>query len=739
MNQKILYIGDTEGISGYAQSARRVIFALHDAGANISVKYVPHDTNYSRDTAAINRVRSLYDSSGNVVIHQQIPHMFQPIRNAYNIGFTMFETTKIPEEWLPKLEQMDEIWVPSQFNKIIFSKSGLSKPIFVVPFPVDINLYTPGQKTNTTFRFLSIFQWTERKNWKSLLRAYFSEFAYSENTDLYLKVYASSDFEYEKQAIQNEIELIKLEVNNLNRPNLTLDFSIKTEQELAKIHQNSDVFVLPSRGEAIGLPYLESMACGNPCIATAWGGQTEFIDDSNGYLVDYELEPVGNMPHIKEYRRDQNWASVKIDDLKKQMRKAFSQRDQISSKRKLARSVVVSKFSCSVVTSAILDHLEKIPKYSIHNDKKQILPILYRGDIFGLSGYSSAIRLNLKILRQANIDVKIESVHHDRRQIENCPLKEMISSMSRYSSDSKILIDHQTPEFYKIDRNQYKIGVTYFETSKIPIKWVEKCNQMDEIWLSCENNKQVFFNSGVSSHIEIINPFIDTDHFAPNAKPLNIVNKSKLTFLSVFEFTQRKGWDVLVESFARAFSKNDNVCLILKTYQASMSENEIKLKIKNYLSTKNINVWPKILVYTQSVPYSAMPNLYAACDVFILPTRGESICYPSMEAMSCGKPCIITKDVGHSGFISDQNGYLINYNRVKVTNFDHSPWYTSDQEMAEPDVLHLVNIFKHVSNNRDELIKKGLLARDTIEKNHSIQKGFSTIIGRLRQICKKYL
>ncbi|MET0537808.1 MAG: glycosyltransferase [Xanthobacteraceae bacterium] len=48
--------------------------------------------------------------------------------------------------------------------------------------------------------------------------------------------------------------------------------------ELSRIYRSADFFVLNSRSEAFGLPVVEAMACGVPCIipsyecasATAW-------------------------------------------------------------------------------------------------------------------------------------------------------------------------------------------------------------------------------------------------------------------------------------------------------------------------------------------------------------------------------------------------------------------------------------------------------------------------------------
>lgn len=78
------------------------------------------------------------------------------------------------------------------------------------------------------------------------------------------------------------------------------------EKELAAAFASSDIFVMPSRTETLGLVVLEAMCSGLPVVAARAGGIAEMIQDGvSGYLVgsgEEAIERVGELLHSKQTR-----------------------------------------------------------------------------------------------------------------------------------------------------------------------------------------------------------------------------------------------------------------------------------------------------------------------------------------------------------------------------------------------------------------------------------------------------
>lgn len=60
------------------------------------------------------------------------------------------------------------------------------------------------------------------------------------------------------------------------------------QKDLWALYAVADVYLQPSKAEGLGMPVLEAMACGIPCVATDTGALHELLSNEQGYLVQSE-------------------------------------------------------------------------------------------------------------------------------------------------------------------------------------------------------------------------------------------------------------------------------------------------------------------------------------------------------------------------------------------------------------------------------------------------------------------
>jgi glycosyltransferase involved in cell wall biosynthesis len=277
-----------------------------------------------------------------------IPKVYQNFKKpgAMNVAFTMFETSKIPDIWVQQCNQMDAVLVPCQWNKEVFINSGVKVPVEVAIPGIDPSQYPtkkhiPGQKPN--FKFYSIFQWSERKNPAALIRAFVSAFAGNSSVSLTLKTYLKAYSKDEEESLRREILAIRDSVEVKSYPQIILKHEKLTDQQMVDIHMQHDCFVLPTRAEGLGLPYIDSMMIGNPTVGTNYSGNLEFMTNDNSYLIDCQTEPVFNMRHLGGwYTGDMMWAQPSVGNLAQIMKEIYNNQELAKKRAARARDDLMS-------------------------------------------------------------------------------------------------------------------------------------------------------------------------------------------------------------------------------------------------------------------------------------------------------------------------------------------------------------------------------------------------------------
>ncbi|WP_242691260.1 DUF4214 domain-containing protein [Cytobacillus praedii] len=345
---QIVWKGSVYDHSGYSRAAREYLLALHSKGIDVKLDLINHgyQLNLSPDQSKLFKgfIEKPNAYGNQVYILHQLPDSWRRMPGL-TIGFTYWETSKIPDHWISKCNEMDAVFVSSEHNVQIMRQAGLTVPVFkirpclspeILPFFTSQVPHYMHQLPS--FRFLSIFTWIERKGYDLLLKAYFEEFSSNEDVVLIIKTGAHNNQKIE--------ELIAAESRKYNDPGrYYIDLSIRDEFEMEGLYNHSSAFVLPSRGEGIGYPMLEAGKRGLPVIATAWGGQLDFLNEKNSYLIPYHLVPVKQQSHYHGYRGDQLWAEPSVENLKQRMRNIYADKIEAADKGNNLKSFIDQTFT----------------------------------------------------------------------------------------------------------------------------------------------------------------------------------------------------------------------------------------------------------------------------------------------------------------------------------------------------------------------------------------------------------
>jgi glycosyltransferase involved in cell wall biosynthesis len=280
--------------------------------------------------------------------------LFYKNGGSYKIGYTMLETTGLPEEWVCQCNRMDEIWVPTEFNRQTFRQSGVTRPVHVIPLGINPELYHPGrtvERFSSRYTFLSVFEWGERKNPASLLRSYCRAFGPEDDVALVIKYSPGG-------ALDLYAYLRELDLPEQSAPIVFMQCNSIAAHEMGPLYCGADCFVLPTHGEGWGMPMLEAMACGLPVLATDWSGQTAFMNEQNSYPIPVrELIPARA---LCPYYEGTHWAQVDEDALTGLLRHVAAHPDEAKAKGRIASQEVREKWTWSHSAEAIIGRLEKL-------------------------------------------------------------------------------------------------------------------------------------------------------------------------------------------------------------------------------------------------------------------------------------------------------------------------------------------------------------------------------------------
>lgn len=378
-----------------------------------------------------------------IVLNETDHHYFYDNYTGKKIAYNVWETTRYSEHFFQRLNEFDQVWVPSKWQKECLIEQGMSSSkVKVVPEGVDVKTYKPknyvvSNPVNRPFRFLLVGRWDYRKATKEIIETFIKTFSEDENVELLVNI--DNPFAYDGMNSTEE----RFEKYGLKHSKIKILHHL-SKQDYVETLKSADVFLSCARGEGWNLPLIEAMSSGVPSIYSNWGAQLEFAEGC-GIPVDIVGEVPANVQGGDLYfswTKDApgNFAEPNFENLSLKMRDAVD--NYVLHKKKALDDSDMIREKFKWENAAKIAH--EILKDFLEDDK----PLSDDSVAIVLSHANNSRRKEIlkECLSSLNLEVILAT---------NCPVDEETQNLADW-----VIFSKENPILLKDDFEKY--GVSYF-------------------------------------------------------------------------------------------------------------------------------------------------------------------------------------------------------------------------------------------------------------------------------------
>lgn len=282
----------------------------------------------------------------------------------YNIARWSNPSSSLPQRYLPYLDNVNEIWVSTQFEYRSFA-SFSTVPIVVVPPCVvvkptggiqraDLKIDPDRKVFFANFSYLS----ASRKNPFGIIEAFSNAF-WNVGRDRPQLVIRARHLNRVSELRSDLLSALKLVDGIL----IEDDF---TRSEIDDLLNCIDVYVSLHRSIGFGMGLAEAMSLGKPAVATAYSGNLDFMNEENSYLVGYKLRRVRKEDNY--YTRSIKgafttgflWAEPDLAQASQAFKRVYDHWATAQMKGNVARETILKNFSPHATGALVRHRLNEI-------------------------------------------------------------------------------------------------------------------------------------------------------------------------------------------------------------------------------------------------------------------------------------------------------------------------------------------------------------------------------------------
>lgn len=378
-------------------------------------------------------------------------------------------------------------------------------------------------------------------------------------------------------------------------------------------------------------------------------------------------------------------------------------------------------------------------------DLQKQVHIFWEGTQFAIHSFSLINReLCSSIIDSGVAELTIVPYEPDQFSIEGNPKFERLLahdirnkglSIRDRAKRPHVWVRHQWPPRANPPGKAKWIIMYPWEYSAIPQFYADTFTLADEIWTPTQFSRNAFLSFGLDpSKVHVVPNGTDPKLFSPVGESLELQTTKHFKFLFVGGTIYRKGVDILLESYSRAFTSKDDVCLIIKDlgvnslYKGQTAQD----LVKKYQGRKGM---AEICYIDDDFSEFEMAALYRACDAFVSSYRGEGFSLPTLEAMSSGLPVVVTGGGATDDFVDEDVGWLIAAEKRAVGRKVYGHMLDKDAFLLEPSAHHLQEIMRAVYDSPSEAGRKGIQGALRVREHWTWRHSVLKVLSMIDSIC----
>jgi len=210
------------------------------------------------------------------------------------------------------------------------------------------------------------------------------------------------------------------------------------------------------------------------------------------------------------------------------------------------------------------------------------------------------------------------------------------------------------------------IAIRTWDFGPFPRRFVEVANQTcDELWVPTQWIAEQARASGVATAKTHVVPHgVDLELMSAEG-PRFELDRPGFRFLFVGAAVARKGVDVLLEAYGRAFTADDPVTLVIKDHGADLFYQGARLTgaIGSFVARRGA---PHLVHLDAHLEPARLAALYRSCDAGVFPYRAEGFALPILEAMACGTPSIVPRFGAALDYCDADTAFPIPARRIRL-------------------------------------------------------------------------